>query len=132
VLHRQNRWLQGSPCLSAWSQETLKAFVRCTCRVVISRMYIMDNILFSTKKEIINYFPIESTHPPRSTHGGIFELPNTLRAYIAFSRRCGDAALTFCPLSYLREECISCKNDRIWLSSWHEFATSLLIQLIKY
>ena len=46
--------------------------------VVISRMYIMDNILFSTKKEMINNFPIESTHPPRSTHGGSFELPNTL------------------------------------------------------
>jgi hypothetical protein len=30
-------------------------------------MYIMDNILFSTKKEIINNFPIESTTPPRST-----------------------------------------------------------------
>ena len=46
-------------------------------RVVISRMYIMDNIVFSTKKEIINNFPIESTYPPRSTHGGSFELPNT-------------------------------------------------------
>ncbi len=43
----------------------------------MSRMYIMDNILFSTKKEIINNFPIESTYPPRSSHGGIFELPNT-------------------------------------------------------
>ncbi len=38
----------------------------------------MDNIIFSTKKEIINNFPIESTHPPDSTHGGIFEISNTL------------------------------------------------------
>jgi hypothetical protein len=52
-------------------------FVSCVCRVVISRMYIMDNILSSTKKEIINNFPIESTHPPCSTHGGNFELRNT-------------------------------------------------------
>jgi hypothetical protein len=82
-------------------------------RVVISRMYIMDNILFSTKKEIINNFPIESTHPPHSTHGGSFELPNTLNVYIGYLRRCGDTALAFCPLSYLREKCISRKNYRL-------------------
>jgi hypothetical protein len=46
----------------------------------------MDNILFSTKKEIINNFPIESTHPPRSTHGGSFELPKTLSVDITYSR----------------------------------------------
>ncbi len=77
-------------------------------------MYIMDNnIHFSTKKEIINNFPIESTHPPCSTHGGSFEHPNTLGAYIWYSRRCGDETLAFSPLSYLWKQCISRKNDRI-------------------
>ncbi len=34
----------------------------------IMNNFPMDNILFSTKKEIINNFPIESTHPPRVPH----------------------------------------------------------------
>ena len=29
-------------------------------------------------REIIDNFPIESTDPPRSTHGGNFELPNKI------------------------------------------------------
>jgi hypothetical protein len=41
----------------------LKTFVCCTCGVIISRMFINDNIHFNSKRNIIDNFPIESTPP---------------------------------------------------------------------
>jgi hypothetical protein len=89
-----------SPCLSAWSQEELKAFVCYVCGDVTSRMFINDNILFNSKRNIIDNFPIIyrlSLHTPLcSTHGGRFDLPNTVKVfYMVYPGRCGEAALVF-------------------------------------
>ena len=121
-------------------------------------MYIIDNILLGN----YNYnFPIESTHPQRSTHGGSLELPNTISAtynlavdtssrlpcsaklikyqmdggsfelpnkmsaYIAYSRA-WDAVKRFALSSAYRQS-ISCKNDRIILSSFDEILFSVCV-----
>jgi hypothetical protein len=84
VLRRQNRWLQGSPCLSEWSQEALKSFVCYVCRVVISRMYIMDNLTSSSvRRRKLSIISRLSLHTHRT-------LPMV-------------GELVFFPLSYLRE-----------------------------
>ena len=69
--------------------------------VIISRMFINDNILFNSKRNIIDNSRLSLRTPLRSTHGGSFELPNTVKVLHGLPRTVWRSGIGVLPTQHL-------------------------------